>query len=200
MSQLPLPREALYAPDYPLETPRLRLRPFIRGDVDAVYAYRSREDVARYLSDRAMSHDECADAIHSRAGQIALVGEGDKILLGMERKSDGHLIGEVSLIWRNVADGQGEIGYVLNPDYHRNGYATEAAEALLAFGFLQVELHRIYARCHALNEPSWRLMERLGMRREAHLREHIRVKGHWDEELIYAILASEWSGLRTPPR
>jgi RimJ/RimL family protein N-acetyltransferase len=102
------------------------------------------------------------------------------------------VIGEVSLIWRSVTDGQGEVGYIFHPDAQHHGYATEAARALLHFGFGQVGLHRIYARCDARNEPSWRLMERLGMRREAHFRQHIRVKGRWDEELIYAVLASEW--------
>jgi RimJ/RimL family protein N-acetyltransferase len=53
-------------------------------------------------------------------------------------------------------------------------------------------MHRIYARCHARNMASWKVMERLAMRREAHFREHVLVKGAWDEEFIYAILEDEW--------
>jgi RimJ/RimL family protein N-acetyltransferase len=192
MSHVPLPVEAIFAPNYPLETARLRLRPFNRGDVDAVYAYRSREDVSRFLFDQPMSRDEVAEAIRGRTSQIAFMGEGDKILLAVERRDTGAVIGEVSLIWRNVADGQAEIGYILSPEHQGHGYASEAASALLDFGFGIVGLHRIYARCDARNEPSWHLMERLGMRREAYFREHLRVKGRWDEELIYAILQSEW--------
>ncbi len=115
-----------------------------------------------------------------------------KILLAVERRDDDRLVGEVSLIWRSVADQQAEIGYILHPDAHGQGFATEAALALLAFGFGEVGLHRIYARCDARNLASARVMQRLGMVQEAHFREHTHVKGQWDEELIYAILDREW--------
>ena len=191
-NQVPLPATVQYAPDYPIETERLRLRPFRRGDVDAVYSYRSRPDVAQYLADQPMNHEECAEAVRLRAGQIAFSGEGDKILLAVERKSDARLVGEVSLIWRSVADQQAEIGFVLHPDAHGQGLASEAARALLAFGFEVVGLHRIYARCDAKNLASAGVMRRIGMRQEAHLREHAHFKGKWDEELICAILDREW--------
>ncbi|HEY4169586.1 MAG TPA: GNAT family N-acetyltransferase [Reyranella sp.] len=192
MSHVPLPITTLYAPSYPIETERLVLRPFNRGDVDAVYSYRSRPDVSEYLFDYPMSHEECAEAVRTRAGQIAFGGEGDKILLAVERKQDWRLIGEVSLIWRSVANQQAEIGYILHPDAHRQGFATEAALALLGFGFDQVGLHRVYARCDARNAASAKVMLRLGMRQEAHFREHTHVKGKWDEELICAMLDREW--------
>ncbi|MBI4920531.1 MAG: GNAT family N-acetyltransferase [Devosia nanyangense] len=192
MSQVPLPITTLFAPDYPIMTDRLRLRPFSRGDVDAVYSYRSRPDVSEFLFDQPMSHEECAEAVRIRAGQLAFSGEGDKILLAVERQDDGRLIGEVSLIWRSVADRQAELGYILHPDAHGHGYATEAAAALLAFGFDVVGLHRVYARCDAKNLASAKVMQRLGMREEAHFREHAQFKGRWDEEFVYAILESEW--------
>jgi RimJ/RimL family protein N-acetyltransferase len=62
----------------------------------------------------------------------------------------------------------------------------------LGLAFDSAGVHRVYARCHALNDSSWRVMERLGMRREAHFREHVLVKGQWDEELVYALLEDEW--------
>ncbi len=197
MNHVPLPRATLYAPDYPVVTARLRLRPFSRGDVDAVYSYRSLPEVARYLFDEPMSHEECAEAVRVRTGQIAFTGEGDKILLAVERQDDGHLVGEVSLIWRSVPDLQGELGYILHPAAWGNGYATEAAAALLDFGFGDAGLHRIYARCDARNAASAGVMRRLGMRQEAHFHEHTQSKGHWDEELFWGILAREW---RTRPR
>src|SRR5690606_30927741 len=88
-------------PDFPLGTERLLLRPFTRGDVDAVYAYRRREDVARYLFDAALSREECALAVQQRIGQLSFEAEGDKIVLAVELASNGALIGEVSLIWRS---------------------------------------------------------------------------------------------------
>ena len=192
MSSVPLPMTALYAPTYPLTTERLLLRPFIRGDVDAVFSYRSRPDVAEFLFDAPMNHEECAEAVRARASQTAFSTEGDKILLAVERRDDHRLIGEVSLIWRSIVDAQAEIGYILHPDAHHQGYATEAGRALLDFGFETVGLHRIYARCDARNAASAKVMQRLGMREEAHFREHTQVKGRWDEELICAILDREW--------
>ena len=196
ISQVPLPAKVQFAPDYPIVTDRLRLRPFSRGDVDAVFSYRSRPDVAEFLFDYPMTHEECAEAVRVRVGQIAFSGEGDKILLAVERKDDGRLVGEVSLIWRSVADQQAEIGYILHPDVHGRGFASEAAKALLSFGFEVVGLHRIYARCDARNLASAKVMKRLGMIEEAHFREHSQVKGRWDEELICAILDREWFGPR----
>ncbi len=196
MSHLPLPIATLYAPDYPMLTKRLRLRPFSRGDVDAVYAYRSLPEVAEYLFDLPMSHEECAEAVRARTTQIAFAGEGDKILLAIERQADNRLIGEVSLIWRSVADQQAEVGYIIHPDAQGQGYATESTGALLAFAFDIVGIHRIYARCDARNLASAKVMQRLGMREEAHFREHTHFKGRWDEELICALLEDEWRARR----
>ena len=195
-SQIPIPAKVQYAPDYPIVTDRLRLRPFSRGDVDAVFSYRSRADVAEYLLDRPMNHEECAEAVRLRTTQIAFSDEGDKIVLAAERQADARLIGEVSLIWRSIPDLQGEVGYIFHPDAHGQGYASEAARALLAFGFEVMGLHRIYARCDARNAASSRVMHRLGMRQEAHFHEHMQIKGRWDEEVICAILDREWFGPR----
>jgi RimJ/RimL family protein N-acetyltransferase len=183
-----------FEPHFPIETERLRLRPFTRGDADAVFAYRRREDVAQYLFDGPMTHETATEVVGLRAGQFTLVGEGDKMFLAVEIAASHVMIGEVSLIWRDEANRQGEIGYIFNPAYHGKGYATEAARALLGLGFDGLGLHRIYARCAATNSASYKVMERLGMRREAHFREHIFVKGAWDEELVYAILEDEWRG------
>jgi RimJ/RimL family protein N-acetyltransferase len=181
-----------FEPHYPIETERLSLRPFNRGDVDAVYAYRRREDVAQYLFDGPMSHESATEVVVLRAGQFTLASEGDKIFLAVELREPQTMIGEVSLIWRDEVNRQGEIGYIFNPDHHGRGYATEAARALLQLGFDEIGLHRIYARCAAANVRSWAVMERLRMRREAFFKEHIFVKGAWDEELVYAILEDEW--------
>lgn len=194
--QVPLPATVHFAPDYPITTERLLLRPFSRQDVDSVYSYRSRNDVAAYLTDPPMTHGECAEAVRLRIGQVGFAGEGDKIVLAVERREDARLVGEVSLIWRSVADLQGEIGYIFHPDVHGLGYATEAARELLAFGFEVMGLHRIYARCDARNGASARVMQKLGMHQEAHLREHMQVKGRWYEECIFAIAESQWFGPR----
>ena len=182
----------VFVPAYPIVTERLRLRPFTRGDVDAVFAYRGREDVCRYLFDEPMTRESCAEAIQARIGQLSLGEDGDRIVLAVERATGGAPIGEVSLILRSSESRQAEIGYIFHPDAKRNGFATEAARAMIETGFRGAGMHRIYARCDARNESSWRVMERLGMRREAHFRDHALVKGRWDEEFVYAVVEDEW--------
>ncbi|KQU96631.1 GNAT family protein [Devosia sp. Root105] len=182
----------VYAPHYPIETERLRLRPFTRGDVDAVFAYRQREDVAQYLFDGPMSHESVTEVVQQRIGQYELTNEGDKVFLAAELRASPRVIGEVSLILRDGPARQAEIGYIFHPEFHGRGYATEAARMLLQMGFEGAGMHRIYARCDARNAGSWKVMERLGMRREAHFREHALFKGAWDEEFVYALLEGEW--------
>jgi len=186
----------VFAPALPIVTDRLLLRPFTRGDVDAVFAYRQLDTVARYLFDDPMSREACTESVQQRIGQVAFVAEGDRISLAVERRKDHAVLGEVSIILRSDAFRQAEIGYIFHPDYHGRGYATEAARALLALGFDAAGLHRIYARCAAANSPSWRVMERLHMAREAHFREHAFFKGAWDEEYVYAILEQDWASRR----
>ncbi|HEU4792335.1 MAG TPA: GNAT family protein, partial [Nitrolancea sp.] len=89
---------------------------------------------------------------------------------------------------------EADIGYELDSRFWGHGYATEAVRALLAFGFEQLGLHRIWAHCLAENVASIRLLERIGMRREGHLRENEWQQGHWHDTLIYAMLAQEWEG------
>ena len=87
---------------------------------------------------------------------------------------------------------RGEIGYLLDLRYWGRGYATEAARAVLDFGFRELDLHRVYATCRPANVASIRVMEKLGMRREAHFRQHRWMKGAWQDSYLYAILDHEW--------
>ncbi len=88
---------------------------------------------------------------------------------------------------------EGFIGYILNRDFWGQGYATELAQALIAFGFEKLGLHRIYATCDIENKASAHVMEKIGMQREGRLREH-RLQGkNWRDQYVYAILDREWS-------
>lgn len=90
-----------------------------------------------------------------------------------------------------------EIGYRLVPEVHRRGYGFEAMSRLVDFLFREVQVRKLVAYCVADNEPSWRLMEKLGMRREALFREYTKLDGQWRDECVYGLLAREWRGNAT---
>jgi RimJ/RimL family protein N-acetyltransferase len=175
-----------------IETTRLLLRPYTERDIDDLFDYRTRPDVTRYVYWEPRNRDEVAEGLARRTRLRSLKREGDELVLAVELRKSGTVIGDVSLQWVSAAHSQAEIGFVFHPDHHGRGYATEAAHAMLRLGFEQVGFHRIEGRCDARNTASARLMERLGMRREAHLVENEWFKGEWGSELVYAILDREW--------
>ena len=188
------PGEGPFEPEYPIRTARLLLRPYRPDDVDAVHAYERLPETARYLSNEPMSWAEAEALVIRRIGSSTLGGLGEAVNIVIELRQTGDLVGDCALLWRSR--GQAEIGYVLNPAHHGRGYATEAVEALLRLGFEDLGLHRVAARCDARNTASVRVMERAGMRREAHLVQSEFIKNEWTDELIYAILRSEWAARR----
>jgi RimJ/RimL family protein N-acetyltransferase len=183
-------------PDHPLLTERLLLRPFATTDFDALLAIQSRADVARYLYWDPRTSAEVREALAAKIRATAIVSEGDNLSLAAELRSTGELIGDCNLHWTSAEHRQGEIGFVFHPDHHGRGYATEAAEALLALAFDGLRVHRVIGRLEARNAASARVLERLGMRKEAHLVENEHVKGEWQSEVIYALLDREWAGRR----
>ncbi len=180
-------------PEYPVETERLHLRPFAPGDLDGLHAYYKRDDVARYLFRDARDREQTESALTRKRAEHRLVDEGDSLSLAVVERSGGHLAGDVVLNWHSREQRQGELGFVFHPDFHGRGYATEAAGAVLDLGFHVLGLHRIAGHCDARNAASARLMERLGMRREAHFVHNRVFKGEWNEELVYAVLDEEWT-------
>lgn len=87
---------------------------------------------------------------------------------------------------------EADLGYELNPDYWGCGYATEAAAALIDWGFAQLGLHRVWAWCIADNARSARVLERLGMYLEGRQREKVWMGDRWADALLYGILVHEW--------
>jgi RimJ/RimL family protein N-acetyltransferase len=168
------------------------LRAFTPDDAGAVHAIRSRPEVVRYLYGSPMTREQAEEAALRRAGETALEREGDALSFAMVLPGSGEMVGDLVLIWTSEEHAQGELGYVLHPDHRGRGFAVEGARELLRLGFEELALHRIVGRLDGRNAASARVLERLGMRREAHLRENERVKGEWTDEVIYAMLASEW--------
>jgi len=180
-------------PAYPFKTARLTLRPYVMGDLDALHDIQSRPEVTRYLLYDARDRDQVRKVLEERI-QADLV-ERDALNLAVVLPATGALVGDVVLFLRSHEQRQGEIGYVFHPDYGGRGYATEATRALVGLGFEHYGLHRIVGRLDARNTPSARLLERLGMRREAHFVSNEFIKGEWTDELVYAMLEDEWRSL-----
>ena len=160
-------------------------------DLAALHSIQSREDVARWLYWEPRSEAEVRDVL---AAQIARAPEAG-MNLAVELRATGELVGHVSL---SIGEHrQGEVGFLFHPDHQGHGYATEAARALLAHAFEHYDLHRVYGRLEPRNAASARVLEKLGMRREGLLLENEWVKGEWQSEAIYALLAREWAAAAT---
>lgn len=177
--------------DLPLVTPRLRLRPYEEPDFGDYDAFYSRPDVATYLYWEPGDADKARSAFSKRRTQTTW-REQAPFVLAVEFKDEAKVVGEVVLVWLSQEHRAGELGFVFHPDYHGQGYAAEASRAMLALGFGTLKLHRVSGRCDARNAASARLMERLGMRREAHFVANEWVKGEWTSEFVYALLQHEW--------
>jgi RimJ/RimL family protein N-acetyltransferase len=182
----------MFRPTFPIETARMLLRPYEPGDVDAVLDLNGREDVVRYLNWGVMDRVAAQALVDRRVGQTRIEREGEGIVCAATLKADGRFVGEVMLRLSSEGSRQGEVGWLIHPDVQGRGLATEGAREMLRLGFAEMRLHRIAAECDPRNGASIRVMEHLGMRREAHFRESTFLKGEWVGSMIYAILETEW--------
>ncbi|KNY05299.1 GNAT family N-acetyltransferase [Microbacterium sp. GCS4] len=188
---------------WPIRTERLRIRPLAPDDIDVMWEWRRIPEVNRWLGlapdtldafrERYLDPDRLA-AMHL----IELLPEGDGAAtpIGdlMIKVGDGWAQLEVADQARGV---EAELGWVLDPAYTGRGYATEAIRAVIGACFGPLGLRRVHAGCFADNEPSWRLMERIGMRREEFSRKTaLHRSGEWLDGMNYGILAEEWAALR----
>ena len=184
-----------------METDRLILRDFVPDDAAAVASYRADERYWRF-------YGEPGDILAGAREHVELfIGwqqaePRTHFQLAIVVKETGRLIGNCGLRLRDqVSYGfsslhEADIGYELDPAYWGRGYATEAVSALVDFGFSQRSLHRVWTYCIADNEPSWRLMERIGMRREGLLKQNVLHQGQWADTLVYGLVAEEWASIR----
>lgn len=174
-----------------LRTERLLLREFVAEDWRAVYAY---QNDLRYLEFYEWEHRTEQDAKTFVQMLIDQQQESPrtKFQLAILLPETNKLIGNVGIRKRSVKTYQADMGYEIDPKVWGNGYATEAAEAILQFGFAELHLHRIWAEAIAANENSIHVMEKLGMRQEGRLREKEFFKGRFWDTVIYGILEEEW--------
>lgn len=180
--------------DWPVRTDRLLVRPAVAADTAATRAIRARPDVSRWLTSAVGDPASYATRFvePERLGRT-LVVERAGVLVGdlMLRLEDGWAQAEVA---GSARDCQAELGWVLDPQHQGVGLGTEMVEALLGVAFDGLGLRRVTAGCFADNLASWRLMERVGMRREqAMVAESLHRDLGWVDSYGYALLASEWA-------
>ncbi|KQR07673.1 GNAT family N-acetyltransferase [Cellulomonas sp. Leaf334] len=187
----------LDAVPWPARTDRLSLRPATPDDADAIWQVRRQSGVDDWLS-----HD-----VGERDAYVARVRDPDRLAVTLVIELDGRVVGDLMLqvedSWSQRPDPetprQATLGWVLDPQHGGRGYATEAVAELLRISFEDLGLRRVRAVCFAENEPSWRLMERLGMRREEHsVRDALHRSRGWVDGLAYALLADEWRAQQRP--
>jgi RimJ/RimL family protein N-acetyltransferase len=178
---------------WPITTERLHIRPSAESDAAAFHAYRRLPEVAEWLprlSDDLAAVDERFRDEDFRRRTLVIELDGQVI---------GDLYLAVSDCWAQAevqdrAPQQAEIGWALSPGHQGQGLALEAVRRLVELCFGGLGLHRVYATCFADNVGSWRLMEKLGMRREAHhVRDSLHREHGWLDGYTYALLAEEWS-------
>ena len=177
-----------------LRSERLVLREFRDDDFDAVHSYGADLEVVRFMNWGPNSEDETRDFIkraQSRASADPCVGYD----LAVIEVSSDRLIGGIGL----YSDGpQAMLGYCFSRSAWGKGYATEAAQLILDFGFESMDIHRVWAGCDTENVASVRVLQKLGMRQEGHLKHDCQIRGEWRDTFLYAILKDEWGpqGLR----
>ncbi|HXQ26929.1 MAG TPA: GNAT family N-acetyltransferase [Candidatus Acidoferrales bacterium] len=176
---------------FPIETPRLLLREFRSTDESDIHAYASDPEVVRYVH-WGPNTPEVTRAI--LAGFLKAQQHWPRIDIGLaiELKSEQRLIGAIEIRMKDDANRAADFGYVLNRSCWGRGYMTEAARAVLDAAFRELRLHRVWATCDPRNLASSRVLEKLGMRREALFRKDVLHKGEWRDSYLYAILAEEW--------
>ncbi|HEY4459498.1 MAG TPA: GNAT family N-acetyltransferase [Pseudonocardiaceae bacterium] len=183
----------MFRPDYPIKTERLVLRPYATTDLDALHDVYSRPEVVRYLYEEPRPLENVRTMIAERLDRVGLEKADDVLSLVVALAEDPDTaIGTAMLRWVSEEHAQGEVGYTLHPDQQGKGYATELTRALVDLGFRETELHRIFGRLDARNTASQRVLEKSGMRVEAHLVENEWVKGEWTSEIVCAVLRTEW--------
>ena len=175
-----------------LAGPRVTLRRFHPGDLATFVAYRSSEQVARFQSWDAPYPREQGERFIREIAKAHPDTPGEWFQFAVALRSAGQLIGDCAAMPHADDPRQCDIGFTMSPEHQGRGYATEAVRLLLTYLFSERGKHRIAAYCDPRNAASVALLERLGMRREGHLRESTWAKGEWTDDLVYALLTDEW--------
>lgn len=175
----------------PLVTQRLILRRLEPSDADAVYAYRVDPEISRFQTWEPASAEEITAFIVRMHG-MELLTPGEWFQIGIVRRDTGELVGDCGIHARADERRQVELGITLAPSFQRQGMAFEAFCALLEFLFTRTETHRVFCSVDPRNRSCLSLLQKVGMRREAHMVESLWIKGAWVDDVVFGILKEEW--------
>lgn len=174
-----------------IQTDRLVLRELAASDAHRIFAYRSRPEVSRFQSWGTQSRNEIQGYIAGLSGTEPGT-PGSWYQIGIVLRSGGELIGDCSFRVLDTEPRQAEFGIALAPEHQSKGYATETLRALLNYLFVKLGKHRAFGSVDPRNVRSIRLMQQLGMRKEAHFIKSLWFNGEWVDNIIFAMLASDW--------
>ena len=183
-------------PPLPLATERLLLRPHRLEDLHDLVRFHSDPEVVRYVPWPVRDRAATEETLRVKLDQTVLEEHGQWLVLAVELRDSGRVVGEVLLKW--ASDRQAELGFALAQDVHGQGYAAEAATAILRLAFDDLGFHRVTAVCVADNTASARLLQRLGFRQEARFVDGAFFKGAWVTQLVFALLEDEWRAPSLP--
>ena len=174
-----------------LTTDRLLLREYLEKDWQAVLAYQQNPEYLKYYEWAERSAEEVRDF-------VAMFLENQRkdprlnFQLAVTLQTTNQLIGSSGIRMKSRETREADIGFEIDPDFWGQGYGTEAAKAIVRYGFEELRLHRIWAWCIADNMGTRRVLEKLGMQQEGRLRDKEFFKGRWWDTLMYAVLDQEW--------
>lgn len=164
-------------------------------DLEMFMAYRNDSRIARFQGWEAITKEAAVAFLEEQQSREPFP-PGQWLQIAITLKPTHSLIGDCALKIHLEGPRQATIGITLAQRFHGKGFAVEAIATLLNYGFEELHLHRVCADTDPQNTPAWRLLERLGMRREAHLKQSLWFKGQWTDEYFYAILKPEWLSCR----
>ena len=181
----------------PLRTERLLLRPAQAEDADSIWRFRQLDAVNEWLISRPADLDAHRE-LFVKPARLA-----NTVIIHLGHCPESEVIGFLLIRRENAwsqlevadeaRDQQAELGWVFDPARSGHGYATEAVREALRYCFDELGVRRVTAGCFLGNETSWRLMERVGMRREVNaVRDALHRSGQWLDSAGYALLADEW--------
>ena len=179
-----------------ITTARLVLRDFVADDWQAILAYQREPQYLRFYPWNERTEADARALVRMFLDEQAHRPRR-RFQLAVTLPDGGGLIGNCGIRIKLRNNREADLGYELASEYWGRGYATEAAMAMVEYGFRELGLHRISSWCIADNTASVRVLERVGLLLEGRLRENEYFKGRWWDTLLYGLLQSEWSGPRT---